>query len=60
MCVVEGSGHRQGLYVLLRTSAVIPRHHIDLWSSGMIWKSGAYRAKSEIGIFLETGLRSVL
>lgn len=60
MCVVRESGDRWGLYIFLRTSAVIPRGHIDLWSSGMLWKSGVHREKSELGIFLETVLCSVL
>lgn len=60
MCVGRASGNRRGLYILLKTSAVIPRNHIDLWSNGIIWKSGVYREKSEIGIFLETGLCPLL
>lgn len=60
MCVVRVGGDRQGLYILLRTSVVTPRNRIDLWSSGIIWKSGVYREKAEIGIFLGTGLCSLL
>lgn len=55
MCVVRESGDRRGLYIFLRTSAVIPWDRIDRWSSGVIWKNGVYREKSEVDIFLETG-----
>lgn len=60
MCVVRGGGNQWGLYILFRISVVTPRNHVDLWSNGMIWKTGVYREKSKTGIFLETGHCSLL
>lgn len=33
---------------------------MDLWSNGIIWKSGVYREKSEIVISLKPGLCCVV
>ena len=56
----KGAGDRRGLYIFLRTSVVTPRNHVDLGSDGIIWKSGVCREKSEISIFLESGLCSLV